>query len=558
MWPKCNFGRGEDESAPVCGQEGWTMITCERLTVGCDAKPGGVVLRNLTARIPHGQVRAIVGGEGSGKTVLGSALRGALGAGLTRTSGSVHIGAFDPLDRAAGSPAEHVAWLGEDPEGALDGFATVRDAIAAVMAGRFPGWPLDDLTLVAALARFGMNDAKLLDRDPATLDAGLRRRVALAQALARPATAQHPKLVVLDEPLLGLDSAVADEVVDALAGMRRVLQASVVLLTRDLALAQRFADEISVLEGGQIIETFTPERAFSAAQAVSLVREATNMSVVTGARVAAAGVATKPRAVGAQGADRAGLASDHTPSIPALELREFSVVLPDGQRVTPPISVELPAGGALAITGGPGSGKSMLAQAIVGGLRPSSALRIGGQLLLSGEAQEPRAAARTAEQRRAIQLVVHDPARATAETHTVRTHLRRVIRRTRPAASSSAVGTRALELLSLVGVGPELLIARMCDLSSGQALRIAIARALAHDPSVLMCEGPRFDRAGDRILALCADVRERADVALVLITSSRAVARAMCDRELRLDAASAPRCIAHDPAEATGAGRRAA
>lgn len=530
------------------------MITCEHLTVRAADGDERAVLRSISLRVEPGRVRAIVGGAGSGKTVLAAALRGVLPPGLSRASGWVRVTVGESGDeppQVSGPGA--VAWLCQDATAGLLGAASVRDALRAALAARFPAATPDDLTMCAALARLGLNDARLLDRDPAELTPGLLRRVALAQALVRPALTPAPALVVFDEPLAGLDRAVAEDVIDAIRGMRRAIRSTVLVLTRDLELAQRYADEISVLEGGQIVETFYPERAVLGRAAGASARPAE-----------AAGHVPAPAGMTAQGEApraceqprRAARASRRR--APALELRDFSVLLPNGREAIPAVSVSIEPGAGLAVTGPAGSGKSMLARALVGGLRPSSALRIGGDVLLDGEVQAPRAATRTPAQRRAIQLVVHDPERPAAEVHTVRTQLRRAVRRARPGAVSSAVGARVAEILRLVGLGPELLLTRICDLPAEQQHRLAIGRALAHDPGLIVCDGLGSAAGEDGVLELCASLRRATGVATILLTRGSEAASRSCDRELRLGAAGGPELVARGAAAAPGLALRAA
>lgn len=511
---------------------GRAMFTCERLTVETDSGARRPVLQHLSGSAESGRVRAIVGGPGSGKSVLGDVLRGVLAPGLRHTAGRVRIGEVDPLAPTSGDAvaAAAVAWCGESTEADLLAARTVGEALRTALIGRFPGAVSDDLTLVAALARVGINDARILDRDPATLLPALRRRLAMAQALARPAAVQPARLVVLDEPLGGLDATGTAEVLEALAGMRRTTRATVVVLTRDLALAQRFADEISVLESGQIVETFYPERTMTAPLGIGGSSERPASRYAAGRRQPTVSAAQR-RAL-QRGHDR-----------PHLELREYSVLLADGAPAASPLTLSVEAGEALAITGPPGSGKSMLARALVGGLRPSSALRISGELLIAGEAQAPRAAMRTSEQRRAIQLVAYDPHRSAVETHTVRTQLRRAVRRSRPAAAPTAVGARVAALLRLVGLSADIQLQRVCDLAPGPAHRLALARALAHDPRVLIWDAhdPHGDTAA--FIELCGRIRATSGVALLVLTRDAAVARAVSNRELRLDRVHPPQLL---------------
>ncbi|KAM9862777.1 ATP-binding cassette domain-containing protein [Leucobacter sp. BZR 635] len=509
------------------------MFTCEQLTVVARGGASAPVLRNLSLAVDSGRLRAVVGGPGSGKSMLGDVLRGALAPNLQRRTGVVRIDDREPAVTPERAAAHQVAWFGEACETDLLASASVGERLRSVLSTRFPGEPCDDLTLVAALARLGINDARMLEQHPRVLSPAMLRRVGLAIALARPTTVQQPKLVVLDEPLRGLDAAATAEVLAALSGTRRAIQATVLLLTRDLVLAQRLADEISVIEGGQIVETFTPERA------VNQPRAGLRAAAWDAARLGAGSAVGTTRT--ARPATRALLQASRSPERALLELREFSVLLSNGQQAARPLTLRIAAGEGLAITGPAGSGKSMLARALVGGLRPSSALRISGELLLGGQQQAPRAAARTPEERRAIQLISYDPERTPVETHTVRTQLRRAVRRARPTATPSAVGARVASLLRLVGLGAEGQLRRLCDLSPQAAHRVALARTLAGDPDVLIWDGQAAGRGADEFVELCGRVREATGVTLILITRDSDVARAVTGRELQLDRELPPR-----------------
>lgn len=500
------------------------MITCEHLTIHTDAALKQPTLRDVSTRVERGKVRAFVGHQGSGKSTLGRALVGLLDGNVRRAVGRVRIGdRLVSLRRGGQNPHLRAAWFGPAREAEAGQWMSVREMLAEAVADRFPAEVFDDLTLIVALARVGLNDERLLDAQPADLPAARLRRVYLARALARPVSVQAPDLIVLDEPLAGLDASAAQEVLVALTGMRRVIRASVVVLTRDLALAKEYADEISVLEGGRLVETFNTER-LRAAEAAH-------------ARVAVQPRTTPPRQRAETSRPKqpaAKIRRENGSETVALELRNFSVLQPEGNTVTAPISVTVRAGEGLAITGPLGSGKSTIARALVGAIHPSSALRISGDLLLGGVLQAPRVSARTLEQRRAIQLVAHDPERSPNDSHTVRTQLRRAVRRVRPQASSRAISARVAELLGVVGLDEAVLLERTGDLQLEQGQRVALARALAHEPQVLVCDDPGEGVASREFLDMLAQLRARTGVALVMITRSSEIARYTCDRELHL------------------------
>lgn len=187
------------------------------------------------------------------------------------------------------------------------------------------------------------------------------------------------------------------------------------------------------------------------------------------------------------------------------------------------VGLHAPPGTVAGIVGESGSGKTTLARCLTGQLTPTA-----GTITLGGRELGRR---RTVAQRRAVQMIYQDPYSSLNPRMTVGQTLRELltVHRTVPADERQA---RAVELLELVGLGPETLRARPGRFSGGQRQRIAIARALAVEPRVLVADEPTsaLDVAvRATILDLFARLRDTLGLTIVLITHDLSVVSHLCD-----------------------------
>jgi ABC-type glutathione transport system ATPase component len=200
-----------------------------------------------------------------------------------------------------------------------------------------------------------------------------------------------------------------------------------------------------------------------------------------------------------------------------------------GRRGQPPVpavsDVSLAIGQAeiLGLVGESGCGKSTLARALVG-LEPSA-----GEIVLNGS---PLSARRTRAQARAIQMVFQDPYGSLNPRRTIGSALTELLRvhRLRP---KEECADRVAELLELVGLPARVAAVRPRRLSGGQRQRVAIARALALEPGVLVADEPTSSldvSVQAMILDLFADLRDRLNLAILLITHNLGVVSAISDR----------------------------
>ena len=516
------------------------MIDIDHLSIATEA--GRPILADVSADIDDGTVRAFVGESGSGKTTLALALCGRIRPGLHRTEGSVRVGSDDPfMLSAAGLRAfrrDRVAWLGQDPALSLTPWHTVRKMLTEMLGGH-----ADNDALSRELERAGLPDpTALLDRFPSQLSGGQRRRVALARAMMR-----HPRVLILDEPTSGLDSLAVEEVLDTLRSLRDETT-TILLITHDLALAARFADTVSVLERGKLVETLPAARLRKGA-----VSRAARQLLAADLNGGHGGeTARQLREPGRQeerkghDANRRSSGPEAAPSsedeadaetvracTPVLELNDLDVRIPGGRLITDPISLVVMEGSGTAVVGPSGIGKTTIVNALVG-LAPARA----GKIVLGGDELALGYEDRTRGQRLAIQLIPQDPARSLNPAVSVRRQLSRALRRAQPGCTRVEINRGLMEILQAVSLDPEILKRNPANLSGGQCQRVAIARALAHGPKVLICDestsalDPTVQR---EVLDTLKALRKRG-LALLVITHDMGVADYLCEARLTLAA----------------------
>jgi energy-coupling factor transport system ATP-binding protein len=233
-----------------------------------------------------------------------------------------------------------------------------------------------------------------LSRSPASLSGGQQRRLALAVALA-----SRPELLVLDEPVGGLDPAGAREVLDALAALRQETRAAILMTESNPEAVLALADEVAVLADGQVAADGPPDSVFARADMLGQL----GVAVPQLARLAAglnAKLETDYSFLTLDAAEQALVMKFHpqgsAPPVsgrqaedvmqvggsgpPALSFKKVAFSYPSGPPVLHEIELGIPAGQFVALIGANGSGKTTLAKHTIGLLRPEA-----GAVWVNGE-----------------------------------------------------------------------------------------------------------------------------------------------------------------------------
>jgi phospholipid/cholesterol/gamma-HCH transport system ATP-binding protein len=200
--------------------------------------------------IGEGETHAVIGGSGTGKSVL---LKCVLGL-LKPDAGSIRFRGQELVDLPEAERARlvrHIGMLFQD--GALFDSMTVGENVAFELRqlGQLKGRALER-RVAEVLEWVGLEGIE--DRDPASLSGGMRKRVGLARALA-----SGPELMLYDEPTTGLDPITSDVINELIIYLREKSATTGLVITHDMPSAYKIADRISMLYRGQIIFTGTPE-----------------------------------------------------------------------------------------------------------------------------------------------------------------------------------------------------------------------------------------------------------------------------------------------------------
>jgi peptide/nickel transport system ATP-binding protein len=314
----------------------------------------------------------------------------------------------------------------------------------------------------------------------------------LQRAMAAMAMVAKPDILIFDEPTTALDVTTQ---VECLAAFRKLIRehgTAALYITHDLAVVAQIADRIMVLRRGKMVE-FGEAR-----QILQDPREDYTRRLVR-ERVAGHGFID----AGGPGA------------VPILAIEHVSADYPGKPRVIDDVSLEVRRGDTLAVVGESGSGKSTLAR-VVTGLLP----RVSGDVRFNGVSLPPRLQSRTKDQLRRVQMIYQMPDVALNPQHTLLDTIGR------PVAfyfnrSREEVRKRVLELLRQMDLPETFVTRRTSELSGGQKQRVSIARALAAEPDLIICDEvtSALDQlVGEEILRLLKRLQNELGVAYLFIT----------------------------------------
>lgn len=213
-------------------------------------------VRDVSFRVERGETVALVGESGSGKSTIGFALMGLLPAGVGEvTNGTVRFigGDLDVTseDELAQVRGRKMSMVFQDPLTSLNPVLTVGKQLAELFAfhqklGRRESWRRS----VDLLRTVRIPDPERRARQyPQQLSGGMRQRVVVAMALA-----QHPQMVIADEPTTALDVTVQAHVMELLEDLAKQTGAGTLLITHDLGVVASYARRVYILYAGSVME----------------------------------------------------------------------------------------------------------------------------------------------------------------------------------------------------------------------------------------------------------------------------------------------------------------
>ena len=572
------------------------LLHVDRLTLTLPSDSGPIeALSGVDFTVRRGEVFALVGESGCGKSLTASAVVRLLAPGARTPDGRIRFEGRDLLGlterEMRGFRGSRIALVFQEPATALNPVMTVGAQIAEMIrASRKARSDLSpEREALEWLKRVRLPDPETLaHRFPHELSGGQKQRVMIALALSA-----RPDMLLADEPTTALDVTLQAEILGLLRTLQREENLTLLLITHDLALVEAFADRLALMYAGETVECAavrdffaSPRHPYATAllgalpgadrtrplaaipgtvptpghlpagcrfaprcpKARAICRTTAPVARTAGASVVrchfpeadARGTKTTEHtnASGASGAPST--PSDGSIVSPLLSVRNLTVgfrargfFARDPEPVVRGVTFDVRPGETVALVGESGSGKTTTGLALLGLLGGKA--RVAGEVDLAGSPLFPLT--RTAERRlrRSVQMIFQDPNASLDPRRTIRSTLLEGMESLRPEWSKAQRLERLERLLHAVGLPADAADRLPHAFSGGQRQRIAIARALSVEPKLIVCDEPTSAldvSVQAQILNLLKALQREFGLGYLFITHNFGVVEYMADRIL--------------------------
>ncbi|MFZ2561734.1 dipeptide ABC transporter ATP-binding protein [Corynebacterium variabile] len=465
---------GADHAAP--------LLEIRDLAVTYRTRRGGVpAVKNVSVTVERGTVTAIVGESGSGKSTSAMATLGLL-PGNAEVSGTIKLDGrliTNLSEREWRSiRGTRVGLIPQDPNNSLNPVKTIGASVGeglriAPKAVRLSASARKKKVL-DLLEQVGIDNPEVrYDQYPHQLSGGMKQRALIAAAVAT-----EPELIIADEPTSALDVTVQRTILDLLDRMRTELDLGILFITHDLAVAGDRADQLVVMQGGEVKEHGPTDRILTDPHDPYTRRL----------------LSDAPSLVSAveQSTYRPGPAPDATALLTVDTLRREFGGGDDPFVAVDDVSFTVAAGTTHAIVGESGSGKSTLARMITAFQEPTSGTVTLDDLRIDEFGTFSKVGRR--DLRRRVQMVYQNPFSSLDPRQTVGKILAEPLRNLTD-LSKTQIREKVEAILDRVALGSgagsvsgDVAQRRPAELSGGQRQRVAIARALILDPELVVLD----------------------------------------------------------------------
>jgi peptide/nickel transport system ATP-binding protein len=483
------------------GQSGEVLLEIHGLRIeGQSEDVWHEIVKGIDLTLRRGEVLGLIGESGAGKSTIGLAAMGYARPGCRISAGEIR---FDGVDLSKASEDEkrkiwgaRIAYVAQSAAAAFNPAHILLSQYAeAPLTHGLMGESEVKREAVDLFRRLQLpNPEQIGFRYPHQVSGGQLQRAMTAMAMSC-----RPDLIIFDEPTTALDVTTQIEVLAAIKDIVRQFNTAAIYITHDLAVVAQMADRIMVLRYGELVEEAPTRRMLTDPQqpytkslwAVRALRKDEERSDDTILRVD-------------------GVDASYGGMITVLS----------------GVTVRVPRGRTVAVVGESGSGKSTLARVITGLLPPAK-----GEITFEGKRLPPSLKDRSKDQLRRLQMIYQMPDTALNPRRRVRDIIGRPVQHFL-GLGGAARHRRVRELLEMIELDDRFLERLPAELSGGQKQRVCIARALATEPDLIICDEvtSALDQiVAEEILKLLLRLQKELGVSYLYITHDLATVKAIAD-----------------------------
>ncbi|MEI3854706.1 MULTISPECIES: dipeptide ABC transporter ATP-binding protein [Ensifer] len=496
-----------------------------------------VAVKDIDLTIRPGEIHALVGESGAGKTTVGNALMGLLQAPGKIAAGSIVIAGKEINLRTGRTegivPGRDVGAIFQDPMTSLNPLFTVESQLCEGMLTHLKLSSREAKARALELMKaVGIPEPeRRLGSYPHQLSGGQRQRVVIATALAC-----NPQLLVADEPTTALDVSVQAQILKLIRDLADERGVGVLLVTHNMGVVAEIADRVTIMQNGAVVESGSTREVLTAPKA-PYARTLIAAVPPIDTRLERLPVPSEETQVtlDARATVRRKSAKSETGSRDEVVLSVRDLAVEYGGRgllrktsvfkAVKGVSFDVRRGEIFGLVGESGCGKTTVANTIAGLVTQSA-----GSIDFQGTALGGR---REKSIRQSLQMVFQDPYSALNPRLRINAAIAEPILFYKLAANADEARQDAKTLLEAVGLPADAGARFAHAFSGGQRQRIAIARALGPRPSLLICDEPTSAldvSVQAQLLNLLKDLRDLAGLSMLFISHDLAVIRQMCDR----------------------------